>query len=71
VTILLALYVVVGFCDREYSAKLIFELVDTSGVITLLSRVSLSRREISVSYAPLFLDVVMLFLVGEKMMNNY
>ena len=27
-TVLLALYVVVGFCDREYSAELIFELVD-------------------------------------------
>ncbi len=27
-TILLALYIVVGFCDREYSTKLIFELVD-------------------------------------------
>ena len=28
VTVLLALYLVVGFRDREYSAKLVFELVD-------------------------------------------
>ena len=45
-------------------------LSTASGVITPLSRVSLSRREISVSYAPLLLDVVMfvsflLFSVGE------
>jgi len=26
--ILLALFIVVGFCDREYPVELIFELVD-------------------------------------------
>ena len=31
VAILLALFLMVGFCDREYPAKLIFKLVDGLG----------------------------------------
>ncbi len=29
--VLLALFVMVGFCDREYPAELIFELADSLG----------------------------------------
>jgi hypothetical protein len=60
VSILLALVVMVYFCDREYSAKLIFELVNGLLGVMLLRRVSLSRRETSVLYAALLLDVVIL-----------
>jgi hypothetical protein len=31
VAVLLALFVIVGLCDREFPAKLIFELVDSLG----------------------------------------
>jgi hypothetical protein len=31
VVVLLALFIMVGFCDREYTAELIFELVDSLG----------------------------------------
>jgi hypothetical protein len=60
-SVLLDLFVMVCFCDREYSVQLIFELVDAaSRVIMPLMHVSLSRREISMSYAALLLDVVIL-----------
>ena len=59
VAILLALFVMVGFCDREYPTELIFKLVNGLWSDHALRRVNLSRREISVSYAPLLLDVVM------------
>jgi hypothetical protein len=66
------LYVVVGFCDREYSAELIFELVDglwSDHAVQPCQFVSEGDQRV---VRPLLLDIVMfvsfllLFLVGER-----
>jgi hypothetical protein len=63
--VLLSLLVVVGLRHSEYSAKLVFELSTASGMITPLRRVSLSRREMSVSYAPCDAEGVIVGVVDD------
>ncbi len=60
VSVLRALFVMVVFCDREYSTQLIFELVDGLRSDHAIEACQLSRREISMLYAALLLDVVIL-----------
>jgi hypothetical protein len=48
--VLLSLFVVVGLCHGEYRLACLQFLLTASGVMTPFRRVSLLRRDISVSY---------------------
>ncbi len=60
VSVLLALFVMVGFCDREYSAQLIFELVDGLRGDHAVDACQLVVEGEQRAYAALLLDVVIL-----------
>ena len=62
--IFLPLFVVVCFDDGENAAEFVFEAIDGfGGVMTPFRRVILSRRLMSILYAPNNLDGDMLALV--------
>ncbi len=70
VAVFLALFVMVGFCDREYPAELIFELVDSLGSDhTVEARQFVSEGDHRVlrpiAFGRCHIRVLLLVLVGE------